>query len=301
MSFRVARVAPPLVVATTGTALAEPAMDPDLAPRGAQIEAQAHLGVATSPFDVAALREAKGQALVLLATGRYALSASFSLELRAPLVFGSVAQPAGSYVDAAALGNPQIGARYRLTERRSDEAALTLSGAVELGAPLAGHDEMLKANRLLAIADGIEGRGHPEWFVPGVAPLTGSSALRWAKAPFSLEAELRVPLLVRISEANLPSSTASPQKLGFAAVVGVEARYHLSQRLSLASAAHLFLDLVPAVEHVRDVARVQDFERLSLHVHLGALALAVDLQTAVGGELGGSTVAGGLRAAANLR
>jgi len=53
---------------------------------------------------------------------------------------------------------------------------------------------------------------------------------------------------------------------------------------------------------VRDVSRVQDFERLSLHIHFGSLvALAVDLQTALGGELGGSTVAGGLRAGLNLR
>jgi hypothetical protein len=47
---------------------------------------------------------------------------------------------------------------------------------------------------------------------------------------------------------------------------------------------------------------LQDFERLSLHVHFGSsAALAVDLQTAIGGELGGSTVGGGLRALVNLQ
>jgi len=82
----------------------------------------------------------------------------------------------------------------------------------------------------------------------------------------------------------------------------LEARYRLSQRLSVASAAQLFFDLVPVVEHVRDLSRVQDFERLSLHIHFGSLAaLAVDLQTAIAGELGGSTVAFGLRAGLNLR
>lgn len=61
-------------------------------------------------------------------------------------------------------------------------------------------------------------------------------------------------------------------------------------------------DLLPAVEHVRPLSPVQDFERLSLYIHFGSsAALALDVQTAIGGELGGSTVAGGLRAALNLR
>jgi hypothetical protein len=283
-------------------ALADPALDPDLASGGGQLEAQAHFGVATSPFDVTALPEAKGQAFVLVAAGRYRLSKPLSLELHAPLVLGSVAQPAGSYVDAAALANPQLGARYRFVERHSGEAVLALVGAIELGAPLASHAEDLMPNRVLAIADGIEGRGHPEWFTPGVVPLTPSGTLRWAAGAWSIEAELRLPLLVRVSEAGLPSETANTKTLGLAAVAGVEARYRLSRRFSLAAATHLFFDIAPAATHVRDVSRLQDFERLSLHVHFGSrAALLVDLQTAVAGDLGGSMVAGGLRGAVNFR
>ena len=278
------------------TALAEPAIDAELPTGGAQIEAQAHFGVATTPFDVTALPEAKGQAFALLASGRYALSAPLSFELRVPLVLGSVAQPAGSYVDAAALGNPQLGVRYRFIQRRTGEATLGLAGAFEVGIPLASHAEDLMPNRVLAIADGIEGRAHPEWFAPGVMPLTPSGALRWSSTPWSLEAELRLPLLVRISEAHLPSMSADTKTLGFAAVVSAEARYRLSQRLSLAAGAHLFFDIAPSVAHVRDVSRVQDFERLGLHIHFGSRAtLVIDLQTAIAGELGGSMVAGGVR------
>lgn len=301
MSFRVAVFALVVGLATTD-ALAEPALDPNLTLHSAQIEAEAHFGVATAPFDVAALPEAKGQAFVFLAGGRYAPSAPISLQLQVPLVLGSVAQPAGSYVDAAALGNPQLGGRYRFFERRSGQSVLQLAAAVDLGLPLASHAEDLMPNRVLAIADGIEGRGHAEWFTPGVLPLTPSTALYWASARWSLQGELRLPLLVRVAEANLPGATTNTKSLGFASVVGAEGRYRLSRRLSLAAAAHLFLDIAPAVEHVRAVSRVQDFERLSLHVHFGpTAALAVDLQTAIGGELGGSTVAGGLRAVVNLR
>jgi hypothetical protein len=111
-----------------------------------------------------------------------------------------------------------------------------------------------------------------------------------------------LPLLIRISDADLPSSGTNTHSLGVATVVGLEARYRLSQRISFASAVQLFFDLVPAVEHVRDLSRVQDFERLSLHIHFGSLAaLVVDVQTAIGGELGGSTVAFGLRAGLNFR
>jgi len=49
-------------------------------------------------------------------------------------------------------------------------------------------------------------------------------------------------------------------------------------------------------------SRLQDFERLSLHVHFGSrAALVVDLQTAIAGALGGSMVAGGLRGAVNFQ
>ena len=301
MNGKIAALAPAWMFAT-GTAFAQPAIDPELAPGGGQIEAQAHFGVATSPFDVTSLPEAKGQAFVLVAAGRYALSKPVCLELRAPLVLGSVAQPAGSYVDAAALGNPQLGARYRFVDRHSEAAVLALTGAIELGAPLASHAENLMPNRVLAIADGIEGRGHPEWFTPGALPITASGTARWAWARFGLETELRLPLLVRVSQASLPSAFSNTSSIGLAAVAGVEARYRLSQRFSLAAGTQLFFDIVPSVSHVRDVSRVQDFERLSLHVHFGSrAALVLDLQTAIAGELGGSTVAGGLRAAVNFR
>jgi hypothetical protein len=301
MNGRIAALAAALLLAST-SAFAEPMIDPELAPGTVQLEAQAHFGVATTPFDVTTLPEAKGQAFVLVAAARYAVSKPLSFELHAPLVLGSVAQPAGSYVDAAALANPQLGARYRLLERHSGQTALVLDGAVEVGAPLASHAENLMPNRVLAIADGIEGRAHPEWFTPGVVPITSSGALRWAAAGWSLEADLRLPLLVRLSEADLPNATTNTKPLGFAAVAGVAARYRLSRRFSLAAAAHLFFDLAPASMHVRDVSRLQDFERLSLHVHFGSrAALVVDVQTAAAGDLGGSTIAGGLRAVVNLQ
>jgi hypothetical protein len=281
---------------------AESPIVPHLTPRAPRVEALTHFGVATAPFGVPSLREAKGQAFLLSATGSYAISESLALELRAPFVLGSVAQPAGSYVDAAALGNPQLGARARFFHRHSAQAALELIGRLELGVPLASYAPDLMPNRVLAIADGIEGRGHPEWFVPGVVPLTASTSLQWSSANWLLQAELRLPLFVRVSEADLPSAVTNTRRLGLIAVLGTEARYRLSRRLSLAAAGHLALDFVAPVEQPSGVSPLQDFERLSLHVHFGpSAALVVDLQTAIAGELGGNTVGGGLRAAVTFR
>jgi hypothetical protein len=284
------------LICATRTAPAQPAPSTDRSPPGNQVQVQAHLGVATSPFDVRALPEAKGQAVLFQVAARYAFSDLLSFDLNAPLVIGSVAQPAGSYVDTSAFGNPELGVRYRLWQTRPGASLLALSAALALGAPLASHDENLMPNRLLAVADGLEGRGRPEWFTPGVLPITASSALRWTPASWVLDAELRLPLLLRVSEASLPSSSTNSNGLGFASVLALGARYRLTRGLSLASSAHLFFDLVPALEHVRHVSRVQDFEQLSLYIHLGSIvALVIDLQTAIGGELGGTMVAGGLR------
>jgi len=289
-------------LACTGrSACADPAIDP-LPTRGGQIEAQAHFGVATAPFDITALPQAKGQAFVFLASGRYSLLEPLSLALHVPLVLGSVAQPAGSYIDTAALGNPMFGAHYRFYGRRSDRSQLALTAALEVGLPLASHAQDLMPNRVLAIADGIEGRGHPDWFTPGVLPITASTALHWTSAAWTLEAELRLPLLVRVSQASLPNTMTNTNDFGFGGALGLEARYRLSRRLSLAAATQLFFDLVPAAEHVREISRLQDLERLSLQIHFGSLAsLVLDLQTAIAGELAGSTVAGGLRAGVNFR
>jgi len=276
---------------------AQPALEPELAPGSAELQAFAHFGVTTAPFDVTTLKRAKGHAFVFLASGRYVLSPLLSLELRAPFVLGSVSQPAGSYVDAGAFGNPQLGLRATLLRRALPESALLLSTMLEVGAPLASHDADWMPNRVLAIADGIEGRGHPEWFTPGVVPLTPSATARYWTVSWDLHAELRLPVLLRVSNADLPSAWAEPRSLGLASIVGVGARYHLSRRFTAGAAAHLFFDVLPAVEHLPGMSRVQDFERLSLELQLGARAtLALDLQTAIAGALGGHTFGGGLRA-----
>jgi hypothetical protein len=173
---------------------------------------------------------------------------------------------------------------------------LAISAGAHLGVPLATHDAALLSNRALAIANGVDGLARPELFTPGTLPITSFANLRWASEPWRLEVEARLPLLVRTADADLPASTASPHAVGVAGVLVVGGWRRISRRLALAPTAQLFIDAVPGAEHVRSVSRVQDLELMSLHVAIGARAtLIVDLQTAFGGELGGSMFGLGLR------
>jgi hypothetical protein len=277
------------------SAIASP-LGSEMAPGGVALEAEAHFGVTTAPFDVSNLSQAKGHAFVFHAAARYALSEPLTFELGAPLVLASVAQPAGSYVDTAALGNPQLGARYRFSRLARVSSTLSLAAGLRLGAPLASHGPDLMPNRALAIADGVEGRGSPEWFTPGVVPWTASCDGRWAFRRWSFDAELSLPVLLRVSRADLPGETARTRPLGLASVLELQASYRLSRLLSLAAGLQLFFDIVSVQSHMADASSVQDFERLSLLVQLGQQsALAIDVRGAAAGELGGTTVAGGLR------
>jgi hypothetical protein len=261
----------------------------------AQVRAQAHLGVATSPFYVPAFPRARGQTLVMQVGAGVAFSQQLHLDLRAALVLGSVAQPAGSYLDTRAFGNPELVGAYTWRVGRVFDAPLTLSAGLGIAAPLASHRSDYMPDRMLAVADGLFGRGHPEWFTPGVLPLTPQVRLVAAWPVWRASAELRLPLLVRTSDVGLPSSTT--RDLGLAGVLEGQVSARLSEVLSLAATVHLLVDAVPPVRPVRAVSPLQDFERLSLTVHVSPSAvLFVDLQTAIGGALGGSMVGGGFGA-----
>jgi len=266
------------------------------------VTAEAHFGLATVPFDVMALPEAKGQALVLVLGGAWSVAPSLALEVRSPLVAASVAQPAGSYVDAAAFGNPQLGAAMMLSRRPVGTGDLTILGGAAVGLPLGGHDEQLLANRALAIANGIDGLAHPDLFTPGVGALTPRADVRWASSTWSAALEARLPLLVRVSDAGLAGPQAETHAFGLAAVLAGDVRHQLTRRLALAVAPQLAIDARPIAAHPRDVSRLQDLERASLYIAIGRRThLAVDVQGAIGGELGGSMVALGLRCGIDLR
>jgi len=279
-----------LVVLATRIALAEP-MTTDA------IAAQVQFGVTDAPFDVTPLPAAKGQAFVFTLAGSYAPAPRLTLGAHAPVVLASVAQPAGSYVDSTTLGNPQLRAAMRWFDESSGDARLAIASGVELGIPLAGHSPNLVENRALAIANGIAGLAAPELFTPGVVPITAFAEAGWSSGRWRIDATLRIPLLLRFSDADLPAETSTPRTVGIASVVGAEARRQLTKRLAVAAGAQVALELAPSVEHVRNISRWQDLERVGLGIRLARSAsLLIEAQGALGGPVGGSTLALGVRA-----
>jgi hypothetical protein len=262
---------------------------------GASVDATAHFGVTRAPFEAPALPEARGHGFVFLVEGSYELAPRYLASVRVPTVLVSVAQAAGSYTDRAVLGNPQLRVARRMLERRT----VAILAGLEVGVPLAGHDADLLANRALAIADGIEGRAAPELFTPGVLPATVRGELSFDARPWSLDVSAGLPLLLRLSDADMPSSTTNA--VGLSAVLSAQARRRLTSRLSAGISTQVFADLAPVHESARDRGRLQDLERVGLTLAIGRRTeLTFALQAAIGGDLGGSTFGGGVRVFSTL-
>jgi hypothetical protein len=284
-------------LALSGRAAAQGLALPEPAPETTMLAARAQFGLATVPFAVGALPEAKGQALSFLVDGARNLTGSLWLGLRLPLVAASVEQPAGSYVDATAWGNPSLRLTARGDARRLGPLALLVDVGGEVGAPLARHARSLLPNRALAIAGGIEGQAEPGLFTPGVLPVTAFTQVTLLSPRWSVSASLQLPLLVRVSDADLPPADSRTRSLGFTPVLAVQGAAVVVRSFGVALLATVALDLRPPVAEVRDVPLAQFLVRASPFFHLGRRTLLlVDLQAPVGGALGGTSAALGLRA-----
>lgn len=280
-----------LLVFATRAAVADPLVA-TTSTREDVVAAEAQLGLATAPFDAMAFGEAKGQAFVITLDGSHALGSNAAIGIRAPFVIASVAQPAGSYVDDATLANPQLRGAYRWLT-----SGMTIVGGLDIAAPLAGHGATLMQNRALAIANAVEGLGYPDLFTPGVVSLTPFASVQWRSLPWSIDGMARLPLLVRVAEANMPRTN----DVGLAGVLDLEGRRQMTRRLALAAAIRLTVDVRPVVDHARSLSRVQDLERLGLGIRInGRAVLNIELQSALGGELAGSMFGLGVRSVVTL-
>jgi len=259
---------------------------------------RAHLAVASAPFDVRTLSEAKGQALSFVTDAWYELQRETWLGLRLPLVAASVRQPAGSYLDETAWGNPELRLARRFSLNRRSETALELTLGGGVGIPLAEHDRSLMPNRALAIANAGEGFAEPELFTPGALPLTPFVRLDYTSRGFRALTLLKLPALFRVSDADLPAIQSEPHAFALSSVLALEAGYNFTRRLGLALAAQLAVEVLPPSDHVRSVPAWQLMLRGSPYFELGErITVLIDVQAPVGGALGGTTFAVGSRAA----
>lgn len=265
------------------------------------LQEQAHFGVATAPFEVRPLAQAKGQAFSFVTGGWLRIDDVGWVGLRLPVVAGSVAQPAGSYVDEAAWGNPELRAATRLALVDRDGLRLRLAAGAGVGVPLAEHATSLLPNRVLAVANGIEGLAEPELFRPGRLPVTAFGQVDAVSGRWRILGMLKVPVLVRVSGADLPSGESESRAAGVAAVARVEGRVSITRAFGLALSPQVFVDVLPAAVHVRETAPVQLLLRGGPFFQVSSWgSIAIDVQAPLGGPLGGSTIGGGCRLGVSL-
>jgi hypothetical protein len=256
------------------------------------ISVDGRMGQSTAPYVTSAFPSTSGYGASLVAGTRVYVAEHWQLRLRAPLVLMRVEQPAGALYAEAAWGNPELGVTYVRPWLEHDGWSSTVAVSFAVAAPLAEHDSAQLAGRALRLANALEGFGEPALFTPGVLPLTPASSVTLASRRWQLSGSLALPLLIRVSDADLrPENEARP--FGLVALAALDAELRVVRWLSFAGSGRLAAQAIaPAADQA---SPLQPLAAGRADFHLGeSLRLSVLIQAPIGGALGGSTVAGGL-------
>ncbi len=272
---------------------AEPPAAP-AASRPWHVELESRFGTGTAPYPTTAFPEVSGYALLLDLNAQVALTAQLELGARLPLVLARIEQPAGALYAEAAWGNPELNATFQRALLARGELRLRGATRLAVGAPLASDDSRASQleGRALVLANAFEGFGEPELYTPGVLPVTPAGLLQLDYRRWQLTASLKLPFLLRVSDANLPADSRT-QRLGFEPVMELGGSVRLLRWLALGAAPRMSVRAVSVVEDGAPPLQLLAIGRLEFR--LGeALRLTALFQAPVGGALGGSTFAGGL-------
>lgn len=259
----------------------------------AELSLDGRVGQSTAPYPTRAFPHASGYGASFILGGRFRVAPQLDIGLRAPLALMRVEQPAGALYAEAAWGNPELYATFWHPWLEHFDRRLRLATSVAVGVPVAEHDPAQLAGRTLCLANALEGSSEPALFTPGVAPVTPSGTLIFQNSRWKLSALLALPFLFRVSNADLPPES-QPRRLGISTVATAEAQWRLTRWLALAAAPRLTVRVISSADDhaspIQVLASGRADAALGQHATLSAL-----LQAPVGGSLGGSTVAGGLR------
>jgi hypothetical protein len=257
----------------------------------------ARFGVSTAPFYTANFPSVRGHGFVFVLSGSYPLGAREEIGLTLPAGFLSVEQPAGAYVDEVTWGNPTVSVTHHRVSNVGDGRALRWFGRIGVSLPLAEHGEpgALLANRALAIASAVEGWREQESYVPGRLSVTPSAGLEFSTPPWKFDAGLKLPLVLEVSDANLPED-ADAHAFGFTPVLHSGVDVKVAKWLIPSLNADLVINAVPPVDGAREkIEAAQLVLRPALTFPLSRRALlSADVLSPIAGSLGGSTFSGSL-------
>jgi hypothetical protein len=273
----------------------QPAFVPETSQR-LSVGLELRLGATTAPYFTRSFVEVRGHGIVGVAQASYRLTERNSFAVQVPLLAISVEQPAGAYLDEFAWGNLNLLYRLDHTLLDTPQLSLTLHSGASVALPIAeqSRSASLLSGRALRIGSALDGFRHPELYTEGVMPLAGSIGVTLVRWPFSAELDLRLPLLLRFSNADLPDD-ARTHRLSVATVLHLAMATDATRWLRVSLSADTVLSAVPAVETARASAPVQFTLSPALTFRLPrGIQLGTTFVLPVAGALGGSTYAGSL-------
>jgi hypothetical protein len=295
-SYRLASAVVASALVCAGHAAAEPPLGHGSEAQVFQLDASARFTVAHAPFFTEAFPVLDAHGVSFTLDARYRLSPGWSLGARLPLTALSVRQPAGSYLDEAAWGNPTLSVTRSIEAALLGRRGLAAWLAAEVGVPLAeyGPADALLENRALEAANAAEAYLSPESYLPATLPFVVRSGGRFADAPWSAEAELAVPLLVRLGDADLPAA-ARAHRLGFWPSVQLTGAFQATRWLRASLGANAAVAAARVFEPWHEVSRWQASLRAGLTFRPSQrLELGLTFLAPVAGALGGEVYSGGM-------
>lgn len=262
------------------------------------------IGEAIAPFHATAFPQASsrdGQAATSVFTGYFQPAADLWIGVRVPIAAVAVEQPAGAHIDEAAWGNPELYGEHRSLRWSDARLRLFSAARVSVGLPLAEHGPAgsLMQSRALAVADALQGWADQELFTPGVFPLAASGRLDLALSRWVFSAGAKLPLFIRVSDADLPEESTT-NAVGFAPLVEARASVWPWRSVGLSLGGHAVFNALPVTEpppgaDSPGVVQLVVEPRLLFAIRSHFL-LTVDAVIPAGGALGGNTAAFGMHA-----
>jgi len=285
-----------LVVAAVAGAAVPARADPEVVKASVELR----IGAVAAPFYTDALPETSSeftQARSMILTGSYRLRPALWVGGRLPAAPSTVRQPAGSYADEKALGNPELNADWLAPPQSFGTRLVQLVVRGAIGLPLAEHGSgtSLVQNRVVALSSALDGWRNPELYEPGVIPLTLSGHAVIEPRPWGVELGAKLPILVRIGDASLPDE-ADESPVGFEPHIEARGLVAPLDWLTAELGAHLAIQVVPAVapaERSERSGRLQPgIEPGLTFAPGGGFSLSTRFSAALGGPLAGTYAIG---------
>jgi hypothetical protein len=245
-------------------------------------------GWVEAPFVTTAFPEVSGFGMLVTGAAAAQLPSLGWLRVRLPMGFVWLDFPAGAQLNQTVLGNLELGLEHRSEVAPSTRVELVAA----LIAPSAerGPKTALLGNRALALASALNGGKDSPLWTPGVSGARLRASLERWQGPFGFRASLDLPLLVRLSEADLPEDTAT-HRLGILPAIDLSAAWWVTSRFGVSLAGALITEPLRVQEPSLDRDRRQRLQAVvepGLHLRLGQrVALGASASAAVGGNLGG--------------